>query len=87
MTGTLKMKEAVRFEDQQEQRGQQRMRWLEDITASRDESEQTPGDGDRQGSLACHNPQGHKESETTEQLRTKDRIRQYLKKREGARPF
>ena len=30
--------------------------------------EQTPGVGDGQGSLACYNPQGHKESDTTKQL-------------------
>ena len=32
-------------------RGQQRMRWLDDITDSTDMSEQTQGDGERQGSL------------------------------------
>ena len=30
------------------------------------ESEQAPGVGDRQGSLACLNPWGHKKSDTTE---------------------
>ena len=30
------------------------------------ESEQTPGIGDAQGSLACCNPWGHKESDMTE---------------------
>ena len=30
------------------------------------ESEQTPGDGKGQGSLACCSPWGHKESNTTE---------------------
>ena len=29
------------------------------------ELEQTPGDGDGQGSLACYSPWGHKESDTT----------------------
>ena len=28
-------------------------------------SEQTPGDGERQGSLACCSPWSHKESDTT----------------------
>ena len=28
--------------------------------------EQTVGDSDGQGSLACHSPRGHKESDTTE---------------------
>ena len=32
------------------------------------EFEQSLGVGDRQGSLACCNPWGHKESDTTEQL-------------------
>ena len=32
------------------------------------ESEQTLGDGERQGSVACHSPRGHKESDTTERL-------------------
>ena len=35
-------------------RGQQRMRWLDGITNSKDtEFEQAPGDGEGQGSLAC----------------------------------
>ena len=32
------------------------------------ESEQAPGDGEEQGSLACCSPSGSKESDTTEQL-------------------
>ena len=32
------------------------------------ESEQAPGDGEGQGSLACCSPWGHKESDRTEQL-------------------
>ena len=32
------------------------------------EFEQAPGVGDGQGSLACCSPQGHKESDMTEQL-------------------
>ena len=47
-------------------RGQQRMRWLDDITDSMDMSEQAPGIGDGQGSLACCSPWGRKESDTTE---------------------
>ena len=46
--------------------GRQRMRWLEGITDSKDESEQAPGVGDGQGSLACCSPWGHKESDSTE---------------------
>ena len=30
--------------------------------------EQTPGDGEGQGSLACHSPWDHKESDTAERL-------------------
>ena len=40
-------------------RGQERTRWLDDITNSL--SEQTPGDGEGQGSLACCSPWGHKD--------------------------
>ena len=36
-----------------------------------DEFEQTPGDGEGQGSLACCSPWGHKESDTTEPLNNK----------------
>ena len=45
-------------------RGLHRMRRLDGIT----ESEQTPGDRERQGSLVCCSPRGRKESDTTEQL-------------------
>ena len=45
------------------------MRWLEGIIFSMDiEFEQTLGDGERQGCLACCSPWGCKESDTTEQL-------------------
>ena len=33
--------------------------------------EQTPGDGEGQGSQACCSPWGHKESDMTEQLKNK----------------
>ena len=39
-------------------RGRQRMRWLASITDSGHEYEQTPGDGEGQGSLACCSPWG-----------------------------
>ena len=32
------------------------------------EFEQAPGDSEGQGSLACCNPEGHKKSDTNEQL-------------------
>ena len=45
-------------------RGQQRTRWLDGITDSMDvfEFEQTSGDSEGQGSLACCSPWDHKES-------------------------
>ena len=49
-------------------RGWQRMRWLDGITKSIDEFEQTPGDGEGQGGQACCSPWGRKESDTTEWL-------------------
>ena len=55
-------------------RGQQKMRWLDDISDSMDiysnsmESEQTPGNGKGQGSLACCSPWVRKELDMTEQL-------------------
>ena len=53
----------------QENKGQQRMRRLDDITDSKDiKSEQVPGVGDGQGSLACCSPWGLKESDTTDWL-------------------
>ena len=49
--------------------GQQRMRWLDGITNSMDMSfEQTPGDGEGQGSLVHGSPRGCKESDTTWRL-------------------
>ena len=43
------------------------MRWLDGIIDSMDyEFGQTLGDSEGQGSLACCNPQGHKESDLTE---------------------
>ena len=46
------------------------MRWLDSITDSLTqfaphESEQTPGDSEGQGSLACCSPWGRKELDTT----------------------
>ena len=44
-------------------------RWLDGITNSMDE--QALGDAKGQGSLACYNPRGCKESDMTEQLNNK----------------
>ena len=44
------------------------MIWLNDITNSGHEFEQTPGDSEGQGSLVCCSPWGHKELDTTERL-------------------
>ena len=53
-------------------RGQQRMRWLDDITDSMDMSlKKAPRDGEGQGSLACCSPWGHKKLEMTEWLNKK----------------
>ena len=49
-------------------RGRQRMRCLDGITESMNESEQAPGVGDEHGSLACCSPWGHKESDMTKRL-------------------
>ena len=44
------------------------MRWLDGITDSRDEFEQTLEGSGGQGSLVCCSPWGRKESDMTEQL-------------------
>ena len=48
----------------QEEQRQQRMGWLDSITYSVHEFEQTPGDTEWQGSLACCSPWGCKELDT-----------------------
>ena len=46
-------------------RERQRMRWLDDITDSMDITcEQTPGDSEEQGRLACCSPWDRKEQDT-----------------------
>jgi len=70
-------------------RGWQRRRWLNSITDSMDyEFEQAPGDGKGQRSLAWCSPQGHKESDMTEQLNNKWDVRmwKYLKSKTLAAP-
>ena len=49
-------------------RGRQRMRWLDGITDSMDVSLSELRESDGQGSLACCNSWGCKESDMTEQL-------------------
>ena len=55
-------------------RGQQRMRWLDGITDSKDMFEQASGVGDGQGSLACCSPWGCKELDMTERLNWTENI-------------
>ena len=38
------------------------------------EFEKTPGEGEGQGSLTCCHPWGHKESDTTEQLKNNNKV-------------
>ena len=53
----------LRTTEGRRKRGQQRMRCLDGITDSMDmSSEQTPEDGEGQGSLMCYSPWGRKES-------------------------
>ena len=44
------------------------MRWLDGITDSAQNFEQTLGDGEGQGSLECCSPRGGKEADSTYQL-------------------
>ena len=46
------------------------MRWLNSIGFNGHELGQTPGDGEREGGLACHSLWDHKQSDTTWQLIT-----------------
>ena len=57
------------------------MRWLDsdDHQLNRHEFEQAPEVGDRQGSLACCSPRGHKELDTTEPLNRTDSLYEYNK--------
>ena len=57
----------------QEERGRQRMRWLDGITDSMDLSLSKLGVGDGQGGLACCCSWGCKESDMTEQLNDKNK--------------
>ena len=57
-------------------RGQQRRRWLDSITYSVAMAEQTLGDSEGQGSLACCSPWGCKESDTTKPLNNNNKENQ-----------
>ena len=55
--------------ESERRRGPQRMRWLYSVVDSRDMSlGRLQGDTEGQGSLACCDSWGHKESDTTERL-------------------
>ena len=56
------------------------MRWFVGITVSMHMSEQTLGDNEGQGSLACCSPRGHKESDMTERLKQQRREQEFLSK-------
>ena len=47
------------------------MRWLDGLNDNGHEFEQTLGDSEGQGNLACCSPWGHKESDMTERLNNK----------------
>ena len=53
----------------------QRMRWLDGITDFGHELGQTPGDGERQGSLDCCSPWGLKKSNMTCWLNNNSKVR------------
>ena len=54
-------------------RGQLRTRWLDDISDSMDEFQQTPGDGEERRVLECCSPQARKVLDTTEQLKSNNK--------------
>ena len=56
-----------------EEKGWQKKRWLDGITDWMDMTEQTPGDGEGQGSLTYCSPWGHKELDMTEQLKNNNK--------------
>ena len=58
--------------------GWQRMSWLDGITDSMDKFEQILGAGDREESLACCSPWGHKELDTTEWFNWTDGPESYM---------
>ena len=55
------MRERLRAAGEEGDRG--RDGWMASLNGN--ESEQTPGHGEGQGSLACFSPWGHKEPDTT----------------------
>ena len=59
------------------------MRWLDGITDSMTEFEQTLGDSGGQRNLACCTPRGCKESDTTERLNNNRSQRQMLQAMTG----
>ena len=64
---SLKKSLMVGKTEDRRRKGQQRIRWVDGITDLM-KSEEVPGVGKGQGSLACCIPWGCKHSDTTEQL-------------------
>ena len=62
--GKKKRPDAEKIECKRRREGQ-RMRWLDGITNSMDMDLQTPGESEKQGSLVCCSPWGHKELDTS----------------------
>ena len=62
------------------------MRWFDDHRLNRREFEQAPGDSEGQGSLECCSPQGHKESDRTQQLNNNKTNLQFQGCLQGTQP-
>ena len=65
-------------------RGRQMMRWLDGIINSMDMSEQTLGDSEGQGSLACCSPLGRKQSDMTVRLNNRHHYLQGVFQTQGS---
>ena len=68
MWRTNSLEKTLMLGNNEDRRGQQRMRWLDDITDSVDMSFCKLRDSEGQGSLVCYSPWGRKELDMTERL-------------------